>query len=623
MAKARTGAGLVAGCLVLWAGMAPASANAAPPSVAQMLSIRPKQDGVNCTTPAAAEQDQCKVELLSGSRPGSSGWLLRDGHGLPLRRFFDTNGDRQIDVLSFYQDGVEVYREIDSKYSGKIDQYRWLNAGGMKWGINSQGDERHHIDTWKMISAEEAGQEALQAVINRDFARLQALWITEAEMKALEMSATEVSRIQGLQAKAAVKFQATATKLNLDGKTHFVRLEAGPPQCVPGDALGMKHDLVKQPKASVLYETGGTHQWLPLGEMIQVGLAWRLVESPAAGDEAADSGSKSDPEMQRMLDELKALDARAPRAQDVPGANAEIVRYNIERADLVTKILAKVKAEDREQWTRQLADCLSAAAQSSPENDKAAYQRLMQLEEQAAREQPGSPLAAYVTFREMSADYATKLAQPGPEFAKAQEKWLDRLAKFVQDYPQAEDTPDALLQLGMVSEFVGKEALAKKWYEKLSTDFPNHTLAAKAKGAQRRLEIEGKVLELSGPLASGGSFDIQQLRGKVVIVYYWASWNQQSVGDFARLKVLLGTYAGKVELVCVNLDNAPPQAGAAAVTPPGGVQIAQPGGLDSPLAVQYGVMVLPNLFLVDPSGKVVSRTVQIGTLEEEVKKLLK
>jgi hypothetical protein len=40
------------------------------------------------------------------------------------------------------------------------------------------------------------------------------------------------------------------------------------------------------------------------------------------------------------------------------------------------------------------------------------------------------------------------------------------------------------------------------------------------------------------------------------------------------------------------------------------------------LAVQYGVMVLPNLFLVGPNGKVVSHTVQMSGLDDEIKKLM-
>jgi hypothetical protein len=45
--------------------------------------------------------------------------------------------------------------------------------------------------------------------------------------------------------------------------------------------------------------------------------------------------------------------------------------------------------------------------------------------------------------------------------------------------------------------------------------------------------------------------------------------------------------------------------------------------MDSTLAAQYGIWVLPDLFLVDKDGKVLSRTVQVGTLEDELKKRLK
>jgi hypothetical protein len=124
-------------------------------------------------------------------------------------------------------------------------------------------------------------------------------------------------------------------------------------------------------------------------------------------------------------------------------------------------------------------------------------------------------------------------------------------------------------------------------------------------------------------MSSGSRFDISSMHGKVVIVYYWDRSNQQSIGDFARLRELLRQYGAKgLELVCINLDNSPPLAGANLESAPG-TQIAQAGGLDSPLANQYGIVVLPTMFLVGPDGKVVSRTVQIATVEDEIKKLLK
>src|SRR6185369_5280679 len=82
-------------------------------------------------------------------------------------------------------------------------------------------------------------------------------------------------------------------------------------------------------------------------------------------------------------------------------------------------------------------------------------------------------------------------------------------------------------------------------------------LAPKAIGALRRLNSDGKDFELAGPaLGTGQMVNIAQLKGKIVVVYYWASWNQQCAPDFFKLKTLQGLYGSKgLELVCVSLDN--------------------------------------------------------------------
>jgi hypothetical protein len=618
---------VLAGWLLGGAGFA----GAQEPSVSQMLNLyHPRQPGVAVATPTPQEQEGCKVELVRGPKNSSAtGWLLRDARGQPLRRYFDTNGDKKIDVWSYYQDGVEIYRERSTQFNAAVDEYRWLNAGGMKWGVSSKGDGK--IDAWRMISAEEVSQEVFQAIQAKGFDRVKALWITDADLEALKLPAAEVSRLRELKAQAPAKFQSTVAKLNLGPSARWERFEATTPQCLPADQTGMERDLIKYPKATILYQSGDKHDWVQVGEMIQVGLAWRLVDAPAPGLPAESGGGEvaaADPALQPLLDELRKLDATAPKGLDGMGPNPAVAQYNLKRADLLQKISAKLgKGEERDAWVRQLSDCLSAAAQASGKGEKAASERLVALAQQTAKDQPGSPLAAYVTYREMSADYAAKLSDTGADIAKVQEQWLGRLAKFVQDYPKAEDTPDALLQLGMVSEVVGKETEAKKWYQQLATTFADKKpLADKASGALRRLDLEGKPLELAGTTTDGKPFDVKVLAGKVVVVYYWASWNQQYVGDFARLKALLAAHAGKVELVAVNLDSSagganPVAAGANGSLP--GVQLAHPGGLDSPYGTHYGIMVLPNIFLVGKDGKVVSRTVQMSNLEEEVKKLVK
>jgi thioredoxin-like negative regulator of GroEL len=97
-----------------------------------------------------------------------------------------------------------------------------------------------------------------------------------------------------------------------------------------------------------------------------------------------------------------------------------------------------------------------------------------------------------------------------------------------------------------------------------------------------------------------------------------------AAGDFEKIKLALKAYTGKAELVCVNLDASAAEAlKFLQANPIQGTHLHMPGGLESPLAVQYGITALPVMFLVGPDGKVVNRFVGAPTLDEELKKLFK
>ncbi len=317
----------VAGCIAL-GGAAAARAGETPPAQI-MLRYKPSQDGVVYTIPKPEEEAGLKVESVKGGA-GGNGWMLKDAGGKPLRLFFNTNPTpthNVPDVWAYYKDGVEVYRESESEtknYVGKPDQFRWLNGGGMKWGVDEAKEGR--IKHWKMISPEEVSQEVLQALAAKDFARLQALMISDAEMAQLGLPQDEVAHIHDLQKAAPAKFQKTIADLPKlsSGKPNWVHLETSAPECAPAEQTGAKADVVTYPHASILFEVGGATDWVQTGELIQVGPAWRIIDAPTAGAAAADAGpadpkdvgvgGATDPKVMALVNELTELDKKAPDA---------------------------------------------------------------------------------------------------------------------------------------------------------------------------------------------------------------------------------------------------------------------------------------------------------------------
>src|SRR6516164_10434115 len=83
---------LLAGITLLGlVGVAAAQAKGVP-TVEQMLSIKPVQKGIVYTTPTPQEFSKCKVEVVDGAAKGTSAFVLRDGQGQMLRKFYDSNG---------------------------------------------------------------------------------------------------------------------------------------------------------------------------------------------------------------------------------------------------------------------------------------------------------------------------------------------------------------------------------------------------------------------------------------------------------------------------------------------------------------------------------------------------
>lgn len=611
----------------------------ATPTVEQALRLTPVQKEVEYDVPAAGEVPQCTIAAVKIGT--GSGWVVRDPTGGVLRRFIDTNGDNVVDQWCYYHHGIEVYRDIDANFNGKADQFRWLNTGGTRWGIDDNEDG--HIDRWQVISAEEVSAEAARALATRDAARFQRLLLTAGELKSLGLGTERQTEVQQKLASAAAEFSDLARKQQVLGvDTRWLHFGALRPGVVPAGTDDLTRDLVVYENVLVLVESGGKSHQLRLGTMVQVGPTWRLIDAPQLLDDqggavALEAGyffrtaarrpetpaaglPASDAAFQRLLAELEAVDQELAKAT----APAEQARLNARRCDVLEQLAAAAaEPADRNQWLQQLADMASAAAQSGsfPEG----VERLRQMYERLSADAENKALAAYFRFRYLSADYGTSLQKPGADFEKIQKQWLENLQDFVRQYGDTPDAAEALLQLAIAEEFSGREDEAKQWYQQVVARFPNSAAARKSAGALTRLDCVGKPLVLTGQTPAGQPVDTSRLRGRVVLIHYWATWCEPCVKDLQTIKEMYAKYGQAGFLpVGVNLDTNKRQMEQFVQTQRiNWAQLYEPGSLDGRLANELGILTLPTMLLIDKNGRVVNRNLHISELETELKKYLR
>lgn len=615
----------------------PALSQAAePPSTEQWHPFNPIQPLVDYTTLTKEEAARCTVRAEKDGKITS--WVIRNAQGEVVRRFADTNNDNLVDLWCYYRDGLEVYRDIDSNFDKKVDQYRWFQTAGMRWGIDDNADGK--IDLWRAISPHEVAEQVVLALKDRDpkvgAQRFNLLVISPQELSNLGLSKQRADLIEESAKRAREGFaKLTAEQKVVTSDSQFVDFGSARPAIIPDGTNGSSKDVMVCDNASALVRTGVKHEQVPLGALIRVGEAWKLTGLPAiagdnqvessifiAGDTTSDAGPAAgapSEQVQRLMADLEKLD----RASEGLSGEAEIKNIDA-RADLLQRLAdATTDEKQRAFWYQQLADILSVALQMN--SHPQAAERLEALEKQLIDVKADEQLVSHVVFQRMWAGYVASQRDPKVEPVKVQEKWLADLQEFVTRYPKSGDAAEAMLQLGMYQEFVGKTEDAGKWYQQLAAGFADTAAAVKAKGALRRLNSVGSPMRIGGPSLQGGTVDLAapQYRNRAVLIQYWATWSEKCKEDMVLLKDVYAKKGGReLEILGVCLDASPETAKAfLAQNDFPWKQLFEPGGVDGRLANEMGVMTLPLMILVDPTGKVANNNVQIAELDTELAKI--
>jgi hypothetical protein len=614
----------------------PLSVAHAAPTAADALKLKPVQDGIDYDQPSAEDAQQCKIQAEKVG--GATAWVVRNPEGTVLRQFSDSNSDNVVDTWSYFLGGLEIYRDVDANFNGKADEYRWYHMAGTRAGTDQNEDGK--IDRWDRISPEEVAQEAVEALRTGDAARFERLLLTKDEIDALGLPESLTSQLNERVAAAPDGFAAGVKNSLVGPDAQFTDFGGLRPGMIPAGTRGSTQEFMVYENVWAMVVSDGKHQQLQLGTLVYTDGGWRLVEAPTGGDQnqvaggfffrptgGGGSGGGGGPlptsgapseEMQQVLAAMEKLDSQMSSA-----SSEQLAKLSAQRAEYLQRLaeLSPTRGE-QEQWLRQLADMVSAAVQGGQYPQGVA--RLKQLEASLAKGKASADLQTHFEFRRMQAEQGVKFSDPKANHAKLQEEWLEQLEAFVKAHRKSEHASEALLQLAMYSEFSGEEQRAAQWYQTLVRDFPDSPNAAKAQGSLTRLNAVGKSINLTGNALQGGTVDLKQLRGKAVLIHYWSTAGASVKADHAVLKDVYAKYGGKaLEVVEVNLDydqESVTQYLRASRLP--WKVLYEPGGFESRLANEMGVITLPLMVLVDPQGKVVSTTLQAAEVEDAIKEVL-
>jgi peroxiredoxin len=242
------------------------------------------------------------------------------------------------------------------------------------------------------------------------------------------------------------------------------------------------------------------------------------------------------------------------------------------------------------------------------------------------RRDPASVAAADAAFA------VARLAHTNAQLSRTDPRLIQEFAIqarfFASRFPKDARAVQLLSAAGQTCEAYHMDAEAVSCFALLRENFAQSPQAAQATAVLRRLELKGHPLTFGGETRDGNFLRIEDLRGKPVLIVFWASDSESFQAMMPRLNRVLQPY-GKSTLnvlgVCLDesdktLDEYVEKNRLSWTQ----IFYADPAKRhwEHPLVQFYGVHDIPSLWLVNADGVVVDTHVTPETLDGQLKYLL-
>lgn len=342
--------------------------------------------------------------------------------------------------------------------------------------------------------------------------------------------------------------------------------------------------------------------------------------------------------------------ARTEGSPSVLASHLDSLRSRYEGTTATDPRVANANFESYAEAVISTAESLWAAAEANyPQRKKAAEMILEIWHDRLARDPefldellawsdrikteapPDSDLIATAAYyRFLGLDAKGTLDQASAETKT--EALVEAALELGRARPPRPEAKEILNRVGDQARSQGLNNAALSVFRLLAETYPDDPLGRRGAGLSRRLGGVGTVVDdLQGPTLAGGQLDVEELRGRVVLVVFWGTaWQpieelgldsirsyREEFGpeDFAVLGVLFDTDFRRAEQFLAQHKIDWTQ-----ILAPANVEMRTLG--PPPIALKFGIENSPDFMLLDREGRLIAIEATFDLVEASLKELL-